>query len=181
MSLNRLEIEIDPVDPPHFIQVLLDETADAIQDWQGDHSPRQFVPADYLYVYEALCALRPLLPSQPGFCEWGSGFGIVTLLAAARGMRATGIEIQPALVEESRGIARGFGIRARFRLGSFFPEDTDALENIEELLGKADLTYVYPWPDQEIEIFDLFDRLGKPGSLLLTYHGIEDIRLFRKS
>ncbi len=180
MALIRLDVAIDELDPPRFIRVLLDETADLVNAWQNDCSPRQFVPADYLLVYDALRALRPRFGPTPLFCEWGSGFGIACLLAATLGWTATGIEIQGKLVAESRRIARSFGVRARFLHGSFFPNDPEAVEHLATILRQSDLTYVYPWPDEEIHIFDLFDRHAKSGALLLAFHGVEDVRVFRK-
>ena len=43
------------------------------------------------------------------------------------------------------------------------------------------LTYAYPWPGEESFIFELFDLIAKPGSLLLTFHGAADFRLHQKS
>jgi hypothetical protein len=180
MALHRLETEIPAVSPPRFVQIMLDESSGLINEWQGDHSPRQFVPADYYLIYEALRALRPRFGPAPLFCEWGSGFGLATLMAASLGWQATGIEIQGKLVAESRRISRSFGIRARFLHGSFFPNDPEAVENLATILGGSDLCYVYPWPDEEIRIFDLFDRHAKPGATLLAYHGIEDVRIYQK-
>ncbi len=62
-----------------------------------------FHASDYVLAYNTLRALldEPTLRGRT-FCEWGSGSGVVTLLAASLGFRAFGIEIQEALVEASR-------------------------------------------------------------------------------
>ena len=38
----------------------------------------------------------------------------------------------------------------------------------------------WPWPGEEQIVFDLFARYGAVGALLLTYHGLEGVRLQRK-
>lgn len=181
MSVLPVEIDLPPVHLPHHVEILLQQTAEAMEDWQGNRENHTFVPADYVLVFDALCALRPRMTvPKPYFLEWGSGVGIVTLLAATLGWSASGIELQPGLVRESRSIARMFDIPATFINGSFFPQDKEAVDNLEEICRKVNLLYVYPWPDQELEIFDLFDRIAKPGTFLLTYYGTEDVRVFRK-
>lgn len=181
MSVTPISIEFVPARLPRHVEVLLHETSDAMENWEGNRELHSFVPADYVLVYDALCGLRPRMPRQPRFMEWGSGLGIVTMLAAALGWQAEGIEIQPGLVSESRYFSKRYDLPVRIHPGSFFPTDDNAVEFIEEICGKADLIYVYPWPDQEIEIFDLFDRMAKPGAMLLAYYGVEDIRVFQKN
>lgn len=181
MSVERVEIEIPPARIPHHLEILLDETAGPLSEWQSDNELHTFVPADYVMVFDALMTLRPLMQSRPpNFVEWGSGFGICTILAAALGWQATGIEIRPPLVEESRAIAKAFGFDARFLEGSFFPSDQGVVKKLDALCAQAEVIYVYPWPDQEVEIFDLFDRKASPGAWLIAYYGIEDLRVFRK-
>jgi len=180
MSLERVEIEVVPARIPYHLRILLDETAEDLSEWQGVRERNEFVPADYVLVFDALCALRPRMPRNPLFIEWGSGLGVVSLMAAALGWKATGVEIQRPLYLQSRRLAERFDLPAMFLHGSFFPEDPTAIEKSDERYAAADLVYVYPWPDQELEIFDLFDRTSKAGALLLTYYGVEDLRVFRK-
>jgi hypothetical protein len=182
MAVRRVDLEGTPCRLPRHLQILLDETAEDLTDWQGGSDVGAFVPADYVLVFDALCELRTRMPrdGRPVFLEWGSGLGIVTLMASALGWTATGVEVQPALVRESLRLSRVFDLAATFLEGSFFPGDPNAVHRLLERVGAADLIYVYPWPDQEIEIFDLFDRLAKPGAVLLTYFGVEDVRAFRK-
>ncbi len=182
MSVTRIQLSGAPCPIPRHLQILLDETAETLGDWQGETEAHTFVPADYVLVFDALYELRPQMPKgrRPEFLEWGSGLGIVTLLASALGWKATGIEIQPRLIRSSLETSRAFDLSARFLEGSFFPEDESVVDNLAKLVRHADLIYVYPWPDQEIEIFDLFDRYAAPGARLLTYYGIEDVRAFQK-
>jgi hypothetical protein len=182
MSVQRVDLSGTPCRIPRHLQILLDESAEDLTDWQGACDPGSFVPADYVLVFDALCEMRTWMPrgERPVFLEWGSGLGLVTLMASALGWRASGIEVQPGLVRESLRLARAFDLEATFLEGSFFPGDPATVPKLAERTAKADVIYVYPWPDQEIEIFDLFDRLAKPGAHLLAYFGIEDIRAFRK-
>jgi hypothetical protein len=183
MSVRRFPLSGTPCSIPHHLQVLLDETAELLGDWQGGTDAHTFVPADYVLVFDALCELRTRMPKgkTPTFLEWGSGVGIVTLMASALGWDAAGVEIQPGLVRTSLDLARSFDLPARFLEGSFFPQDEHAVKHCDRRIAEADLIYVYPWPDQEIEIFDLFDRQASAGAMLLTYYGIEDVRAFEKS
>ncbi len=181
MSLRRVELEMPPCRLPAHLRVLLEEASPELSAWQGVGERRGFVPADYVLVYDALCALRRERPGPPGvFLEWGSGLGVVTMLAAALGWKASGIEIQPALLRESERLARVFGLSVRFRLGSFLPGEPRSVPRLADLCAEAGLVYVYPWPDHELEMFDLFDRVARPGARLLAYLGLEDVRVFEK-
>ena len=183
MSLHPLSLDLKEADLPRHVSILLDETAEEVNSWQSTPGTHPFVPADYVLVWDALRALRPLMrrgDRNPAFLEWGSGMGIVTLMAASLGWKATGIELQEALVEESCKLSRQFDLSAAFQQGSFFPKDQSAVEGLENFHAAADVIYVYPWPDFELQTFDLFDRVAKPGACLLAYFGIEDLRLYRK-
>ena len=182
MPLQQFSLEGHPRPLPRHLQILLDETAEDLVDWQDESDDHRFVPADYVLVYDALAELRPRMPAtgSPEFLEWGSGLGIATLMARALGWNATGVEIQTELVRRSIDLSRVFDLPATFYEGGFFPTDARPVKKLEELAARADLVYVYPWPDQEIEIFDLFDRLARPEAILLTYYGVEDVRAFRK-
>lgn len=180
MSVLPLSIDIPAARLPRHVEVLLHETSESLEDWERSRADHSFIPADYVLIYDALCALRKQMPDQPRFLEWGSGLGIVGLLAASLGWQAEGIEIDSDLVSESKHFSKIFDLPVRIREGSFFPQDDNVVEHLQEICGKCDLIYVYPWPDQELEIFDLFDRLARPGCMLLTYYGIEDVRIFTK-
>ena len=180
MSVEQISIEFPLVRLPRHVEILLHETSESLEKWEGSPDQHSFVPADYVLVYDALCALRSHMPSSPRFLEWGSGLGIVTLLASALGWKAEGVEIKSEFVQESRYFSKQFDLPIRIHHGSFFPEEAGVIERLADICIKSDLIYVYPWPDQEIEIFDLFDRLSRPGAFLLTYYGLEDVRVFRK-
>jgi hypothetical protein len=44
-----------------------------------------------------------------------------------------------------------------------------------------DVIFVYPWPDEEWVMTELFQRHARTGSVLATYHGGDDVRLRRKT
>jgi hypothetical protein len=130
--------------------------------------------------------------------EWGSGLGVVTCLAALVGFDAVGIEIEPMLVRASQQLARKHRIASQFVCGTFIPPSAQALcdsagdiawlspagtDGYEQLgldPDDFDVVFAYPWPGEEHVIFDLFAESAAVGSLLLTYHGQEGLRLHRK-
>jgi hypothetical protein len=132
------------------------------------------------------------------FCEWGSGFGVVTCLAAMLDFEACGIEIERLLVDQARSLADDFGLSVEFVQGSFVPpggEDrvhaggvyswltTDgdyAYDDLELSPSDMDLIFAYPWPDEEAVTGELFERYAGIGALLVTYHGGSDFRIRRK-
>jgi len=158
-----------------------------------------FVHSDFERVYGTLAALRSSgLAAGDTFCEWGSGFGVVALIAARLGFHAYGIEIHPDLVREARQLADDFGIDAEFVCGTFVPDGgEDLTDHVREFdwleasgpcgysqleLEPADFDVVsaYPWPGEEHVIEGLFERFASDGALLVTYHGYEEIRVRRK-
>src|SRR5438128_10848817 len=90
-------------------------------DHDDHHAPR-FVPSVPERVFAVLeeVTTRKLPPTRV-FCEWGSGFGTATCLAALLGYEAYGLEIDAELVRLSRGIARRLGIPVQMLCTSFFP------------------------------------------------------------
>ena len=57
-----------------------------------------YVPADYPLVLQSL---KELQGKASTFLEWGSGLGVVTLMASALGFEAYGLEVAPELVEHA--------------------------------------------------------------------------------
>lgn len=183
MSVDQIEFDPPVVDLPTELVILLDNSADELSDWQGVQSARKFVPADYVLVWEALLAIRRSFLKIPGgnFLEWGSGFGIVTLMGQMLGWNASGIEIHSGLVEHARMHATDFDHPVQFWEGNLFNAEENENLPARFRVAKQELIYVYPWPDQELQIFDLFHRYATSGTYLLAYYGLEDIRLFRRS
>ena len=133
--------------------------------------------------------------AAPGhrFCEWGSGFGVVACLAAMLGFEATGIEIEADLVDAARELAEDFDVSAEFIRGSFLPEGTDLMgrfawfgtdEGHDDpglVPDDFDVIFAYPWPDEEGMIEALFEKHAADGAVLITYHGMDGLRLRRKT
>ena len=172
-------------------------------------APR-FVPSVPERVFAVLAEVtRRQLPPTRVFCEWGSGFGTATCLAALLGYEAYGLEIDAELVRHSRAIARRLGIRVTMLCTSFLPagyaasvggdgaalmrpasvrDHHDTAETCEPLryAGMASaitdigLFFAYPWPEERALMQELFEAVARVGALLVVYHTDTDIRVFRK-
>ncbi len=188
-----------PSDVSDLLQVADERIAQFLED-QRDRVVPGFVPSDFVRVYEALRAIRcNKLASGNLFCEWGSGLGIVALLAAKLGFCACGIELEAELVEGARGLANEFGAEVEFVCGTLIPAGgevyadrtmdsawlgmggADAYEELELDACDFDVIFAYQWPGDEAVIEDLFEEYAAAGALLLTFHGMEDLKLRRKS
>lgn len=159
---------------------------------------RGFVPCDHECVFRALEAIaRDRLATGPRFCEWGSGFGVVACLAAMLDFESCGIEIEPALLAESCALAEDFDLAVEFVGGSFVPRGgasivddaatasiaTGAAAAYDELgldPDELDVVFAFPWPGEHVIMARLFDRFAGSGALLVTYHGIDEVRVERK-
>ena len=158
-----------------------------------------FVHCDFdLTAFTIHWILENNLLTGERFCEWGSGFGVATMLATAAGMDAVGIEIEPILVEQSQQLASELRVDSEFVCGSFIPHDVtdilqisrdvehvtiaedDAYQEIGLELNDFDLIFAFPWPG-EAEFFEaLFLECAATGACLLTYRGREGMHLTRK-
>jgi hypothetical protein len=199
MPLLDLDVPLtdDPI--PADVCRFIKEAEERIDEFQMACRVPGFVPSDYTATYGVLRALsESTMLRGLRFCEWGSGFGVVTCLAAMLEFEACGIEIERLLVNEARSLADDFGLSVEFAQGSFVPpgaEDrlhargvyswltTDgdyAYEDLELELSDMDLIFAYPWPDEEVITGELFERYAGIGAVLVTYHGGSDFRLRRK-
>ncbi len=160
---------------------------------------RGFVASDFALVNRALERIvEERLAQGPLFCEWGSGFGVVAMLAAMHGFDACGIEVQAELVLAAEELADLFGCDVRFANGSFLAEgDEDLIESAEHSwwhtsegnayedldLGpeEFDVFFGYPWPGEESLFDELFVRYASVGALLLTYHDATGVLVQRKA
>lgn len=153
-----------------------------------------FVPADYP---GAAHALHGIAQDRGGgaFLELGSGVGVITILAELAGFDAYGIEVDPWLVEASRSLAEELGSGAVFAEGSFIPQDLEVDERLLDAdffptrmdgadayaelgleLPDFDVIYGFPWPEEELLLWDLVQRGARAGSSYLTYSGTEGYR-----
>jgi protein-L-isoaspartate O-methyltransferase len=119
-----------------------------------------FVPSDYELVWRTLAALP-----RTRFCEWGSGWGIVTGLAELLGFRACGIEIDERLVRESRRLLADFGLSSPITCSDYLSQTY-----------AADTYFVYCWPGRIQATEEHFERIAPAGARLVIAHGQSELR-----
>lgn len=201
MRLAEIEFELATTAAPEDVAALMSDAGQRLQQFDADSqaSIPAFVPSDFEQVRRALVWLQDShLTTGRRFLEWGSGIGAVTCLAARAGFDAIGIEIEPALVALAESLAADHDIVAEFVCGSYVPSGAEPfIDTASEVswlrtdrpdcyaeLGldpeDFDVIYAYPWPGEEQVIFDLFQGYAAVGTLLLTYHGQDGLRLQRK-
>lgn len=200
MPLLPLRLPPGTPDLPGDVRTFLREAERRVERFQAEGRCPAFVPSDYPRVYAALRAADEagLIPGR-WFCEWGSGFGVVACLAALLGFEACGIEAEPELVAAARTLAGDFDLPVEFARGSFLPGrlgsggpagepfawlTTDGRNGYDVLglePGDFDVVFAYPWPDEERLTAEVFRRHARPGALLLTYHGGDELRLRRQA
>lgn len=181
---------------PGDVVAFLKEAARRIEEFQIHCRVPGFVPCDHERAYRYLRALSESDSTRGNlFCEWGSGFGVVTCLAAFLDFDPVGIEIEGELVAEAQRLADDFAIPATFVEGSYLPpgsgivepdsRDYSWLRLEEERLEfdpeDFDVIFAYPWPDEEDLAAILFERFGSNAGVLLSYHGGDKFRVRRKA
>ena len=158
-----------------------------------------FVTSDFHLIDQAITWIeRSHLLTGNRFCEFGSGFGGATMLAALRGMESVGIEIEPCLVEQACDVAERLNNKASFYCGSFIPrgvegldelardvdnvntDEGDVYEAIGHDLDEFSLVFAFPWPGEHGFFEGVFDACASDGALLLTYRGREGMNLVCK-
>ncbi len=145
-----------------------------------------FVPANYDQVLDTLLAHY-----QPGlrFLEWGSGTGVITIMADMIGFEAYGIEIDAPLVDVARKLAKKYQSKARFAVGSFLPMGYEYRDStgdtrtgtvghavsgyleLQHPLEDFDVVYGYPWPGEAEIMEDVMRQYGNPDATLLIQRG----------
>jgi hypothetical protein len=153
-----------------------------------------FVASDYRAVYQLLAGLQ----GQAGtVLEWGSGLGVVAIMAARLGFQAYGIEIEPRLVDLACGLADKYDAHVEFALGSYVPgdytldaelvdadfrtsfDDEPAYGELDMELRDFDIVFVYPWPNERALHQDIMRRCGGPHSLFVTFDVREGLTIER--
>ena len=204
MSLQSIAIPDSIKVIPHSDRAarLIDDANDRIEAFMlADQKViENFVTCDFHLVDQSLTWIKENhLLTGNRFCEWGSGFGVVAMLAAIRAMESVGIEIEPVLVTQSSDLAGELEIAAKFFCGSFVPRDAELaselasdIEHVETEEGDLydeiglsiddfDLFFAFPWPGEHPFFEAVFDEFAAEGALLLTYRGREGMNLVRKS
>lgn len=158
-----------------------------------------FVVCDFVMAHRAIQAIvEQRLAPGPVFCEWGAGFAVAAGLAAIQGLGSYAIEIHRDLVDQASRLLDDHSIEVELAQGSLVPEGGD--EIVDEMASQdwlktnehpaydelgidvsdIDLVFAYPWPGEEGLIETLFNSFAADGALLLTYHGMNEIKLQRK-
>lgn len=179
--------------PPSF-ERLWKDAATIWDKHQNEPAFEGYVSADYVAVYRSLQNFQDRCTT---FLEWGSGLGVVAIMASQMGFEAYGIEIEPELVEHSCKLADRYGSTAKFACGSFIPTEYEeasfegeefqrticnAASGYEELdmeLRDFDLVYAYPWPEEHLVFRSMVKRCGASNAVLVCYDGREGISTTR--
>ncbi|GJM22023.1 MAG: hypothetical protein DHS20C15_19380 [Planctomycetota bacterium] len=181
--------------PDPRVSQLFERVTSRMAEMAG-HSISGFVASDLPTIYGALERIaREGMARGPVFCEWGSGLGAATALAALLDYEACGIEIEHDLVGAARELVSELNIEARFAAGSFLlPGDDDlifderyaqpvmsheAYSELDLTPAELDVVFSYPWPGEEALVDRLFLRHSTPDALLLTFHGDDRILVQR--
>ena len=193
--------DVMPQPPPEAAALIADAQAriDAFIESRLADPVNSFVPSNFSLVYGALrCVAHAHLSPGPLFCEWGSGAGVVTCLAAMAGFDACGIEFEADLVALSERLANDHGLKVSFYRGNLVPYGgqkiaervgdfewlavggSDPYEQMGLDVDDFDMVFAYPWPGEQHVIERLFDRFAADGALLMTYNGSEGVNLFRR-
>lgn len=153
-----------------------------------------YVGSDFFAAWKVLKSLRGCGAT---FLEWGSGLGVVAIMASRMGFDAAGIEIEPELVELAQTLAKRYSADAKFVCGSFVPDgfepdpmvgdeffrtDSDGASGYDQLdreLTDFDIVYAYPWPDEQGLFNSIMRRCGGRRSLLIRYDNREGISMRR--
>ena len=135
-------------------------------------------------IYQALV---PYQDRRMMFLEWGSGLGVVSIMADRMGFAAYGIESESELIGHAEKLAEKFGPAAQFAHGSFIPDEFEwdfsagdeaertnvdvpaAYDQLSMGLSDFDLIYAYPWPGEHGLFRNIVRQFGREDTLLLTY------------
>jgi len=175
--------------PPAVEALLADACARTLRFRRENPAIRSFVASDPRLAYRVLAAVVAAgWAPGPRFCEWGSGIGTATCIASLLGLDACGIEIEPALVAESRRLAAAHHLAPRLVEGSYRP-DGAMQERVDptrlaDALGFSpadfDIVYAFPWPAEQRVLNYLFRTFAPPGALLVALHGGTGYSVLRK-
>lgn len=199
MPLTPVKLKINARPLPAPVTAFLAEADGRIERF-ASRQVHAFIPSDYVLVYDALREVAALAVA-PGnaLCEWGCGMGVVATMGVMLGYEACGIEINHELVDEARALAEDFDQSVEFICGNMIPTGGDryadsassemswlsmgghdAYEQLGLDVDDFDAVFAYPWPGEEDVIDNLFEHYAAVGALLITYHGIDGIRIQRK-
>ena len=151
-----------------------------------------YVSADFQAVYESLAQLQGRVLTV---LEWGSGLGVMTIMASRMGFEAYGIEAEAGLVEFSEHLALDYGPQAKFAQGSFIPDQfqwnpadgdnvirtlvdaASAYEDLKMEIRDFDLVYSYPWPKERILYHQILREFARPDAFFLCFDARAGVEL----
>lgn len=206
MLLKEINLDLPDRTPSKEIKDFLKEayrrTEKFYDDGLGLRYPK-YIQSDPAIVQTAI---QELLESERlegnVFCEWGCGFGIAAGIANLLGMASYGIEIEEDLATSAIRLASDLKLSTTILQTSYLPDGFDeseghggkdliAPENTSVVSGTittpeydgldpadVDLFFVYPWPDQEEMMMDLFHAVAIPEAILLMYLGDGEIAAY---
>ena len=171
MPLAEVILQIPERPLPRFVSEFLEEATDRIRDFVDVRQIQVngFVPSDFDVVFAGLEALAESdVVAGDVFLEWGSGFGVVAMLASLLEFQSYGIEIDSELTACARMLASDFDLPVDFVAGSFIPPGGEEL--VERLFSSSeswltttadraydelglsmsdfDVVYAFPWPGE---------------------------------
>lgn len=200
IDLSWADQEMPNAQASDLIQDAEDRIERFIRERQSSTPIPSFVACDFVMVDRALReVMDQRLASGPTFCEWGAGFAVAAGLAALNGFASHAIEIHRDLVAQAERLIQDHMLEVELAQGSLVPDGGD--EIVDEMASQdwlktnehpaydelgidasdIDLIFAYPWPGEEGLIEALFDAFAAEGALLLTYHGMNEMKLQRKS
>lgn len=168
------------------------EAGDIWDSYENTPAFERYVSADYEAVYKSLLDLQGRMVT---FVEWGSGLGVVAIMASRMGFEAYGIEAEPGLVEHSECLAEKYGPQTKIAQGSFIPDEFElspaegddvirtiidlpsAYDELDMQLRDFDLVYSYPWPDEHTLYQNILRRCARMDASFLAYDAAEGMSL----
>ena len=169
----------------------------AAEIWDSHHGETDFegyVGSDFEQVFATLASLEG---QASNLLEWGSGLGVVAIMASRLGFDAYGIETESVLVEYARDLADEYGASAKFAEGSFIPDEYEwrpesgedvfrtvsnepaAYDLLDLELRDFDLVFAYPWPSEHALFRGIMQSCGSPQSLFISYDNREGVEVKR--
>tara|TARA_R110002096_G_scaffold16662_1_gene56831 strand:+ start:176 stop:826 length:651 start_codon:yes stop_codon:yes gene_type:complete len=206
MSLQELDLTLDldtlPTEVSEWIAEANRRREQFYEAGLGLRYPK-YIPSNPVMVHAAIANLMADGQLRGDlFCEWGCGFGIAAGVASLLGLKAYGLEIETELAELATQLAADMKVPIEILQSNYLPE---GFEEIEEMGGKeliapesmmsrgtvvsppeydgldpaeVDLFFVYPWPDQEELMMDLFSKVATDGAVLLLYREEGEVDAF---
>ena len=211
MVIEEIEIDFSKEQVPPQIESVIAESDKRIDAFfaagENKRTPK-YVPSDPVLFYKVLSSItRNDLPLGKVFCEWGSGFGVCTCIAAMLGYESFGLEINPKLAGYSREMAEDLGIPAQILETSYLPEGYESYsgiggeyliqddkldsredhtiseltyEGMDREIAEIDVFFAYPWPMEQEFMHELFGEIAVEGAILICYYKAGDICAYRK-